>query len=91
MFSADVTTDKSAVIFLASLSCTADTTDVSFRLFSPGFYRADGAIEAGKKLPMVDVGAAFYPNMVGWSTVIIRVLRKLLQEIFRFENISFYL
>ena len=27
-------------------------------------YEAQGAIEAGKKLPLVDVGAAFYPNMV---------------------------
>jgi len=29
-----------------------------------GVYEAQGAIEAGKKLPLVDVGAAFYPNMV---------------------------
>jgi len=29
-----------------------------------GVYEAQGAIAAGKKLPLVDVGAAFYPNMV---------------------------
>ena len=29
-----------------------------------GIYQAEGVIEAGKKLPIVDVGSAFYPNMV---------------------------
>lgn len=29
-----------------------------------GVYETQGAIEAGKKLPLIDVGAAFYPNMV---------------------------
>jgi len=29
-----------------------------------GVYQAEGVIEAGKKLPIVDVGSAFYPNMV---------------------------
>ena len=29
-----------------------------------GIYQADGVIEAGKKLPISDVGSAFYPNMV---------------------------
>ena len=29
-----------------------------------GVYAADGKIEAGKKLPLTDVGATFYPNLV---------------------------
>jgi len=29
-----------------------------------GIYEARGAIEAGKKLPLIDIGSAFYPNMV---------------------------
>jgi len=29
-----------------------------------GIYQSEGVIEAGKKLPIVDVGSAFYPNMV---------------------------
>lgn len=29
-----------------------------------GIYKAEGKIEAAKKLPVVDVGAAFYPTMV---------------------------
>ena len=29
-----------------------------------GIYQAEGVIEAGKKLPIVDVGSGFYPNMV---------------------------
>ena len=29
-----------------------------------GVYAADGKIEAGKKLPLTDVGASFYPNLV---------------------------
>jgi len=29
-----------------------------------GIYRAESVIEAGKKLPLTDVGAAFYPTMV---------------------------
>ena len=29
-----------------------------------GIYAADGKIETGKKLPLVDVGASFYPNLV---------------------------
>ena len=29
-----------------------------------GVYRAEGRVEAGKKLPLVDVGAAFYPNIL---------------------------
>ena len=32
--------------------------------FIEGIYAADGKIETGKKLPLVDVGASFYPNLV---------------------------
>ena len=29
-----------------------------------GVYAANGKIEAGKKLPLTDVGASFYPNLI---------------------------
>ena len=29
-----------------------------------GVYAADGRIEAGKKLPLMDVGASFYSNLI---------------------------
>ena len=45
-----------------------------------GIYQSEGVIEAGKKLPIVDVGSAFYPNMV-------RSLRKIPSQWNQTQNI----
>ena len=33
-------------------------------LLTSGVYAADGRIEAGKRLPLVDVGASIYPHLL---------------------------
>ena len=37
---------------------------IFYCFFSLGVYAADGKIEAGKKLPLLDIGAAYYSNIV---------------------------
>ena len=34
------------------------------RVLTSGVYAADGRIEAGKRLPLVDVGASIYPHLL---------------------------